>query len=146
MAKIWSLAAQKGGVGKSTLALNICASALRAGIRAAVVDIDPQQTITKLSQIQGGAVPITDFERASEYDLILIDTPGWHSGEVLNILSRSDFVLIPATPGIVDALSVAQTWRDVEGIGIPAASRIVAGISILVTNFFEVIFFAVRGG
>lgn len=47
MAQVLSLISPKGGVGKSTTAINLSAALADMGLRVLVIDLDPQQSITK---------------------------------------------------------------------------------------------------
>lgn len=110
MPKIITLAHQKGGVGKSTLAANLAAS-FKNNVRTAIMDVDPQGTITQLSKIYTGIDIIPYSEKVSnlEYDIIFIDTPPYLSENLLQILKFTDFVIIPTKAGIADLLAIRST-------------------------------------
>jgi len=65
LAKIISIANQKGGVGKTTTAINLCASIALGGCRVLIVDIDPQSNATS-----GLGFPTTSMER-TVYELLV---------------------------------------------------------------------------
>ena len=65
MARIFCIVNQKGGVGKTTTAVNLAAGLAELGQRVLVIDLDPQGNATMGSGIDKGAL------RASVYDVLL---------------------------------------------------------------------------
>ena len=53
MPKILTIASQKGGVGKSTLAVNLACSVSKYS-RTAIIDTDPQGTVAQLAKMYDG--------------------------------------------------------------------------------------------
>ena len=109
---ILTLGHTKGGVGKSTLALNIAIERLRAGSDTLIVDGDPKQTsISKAIAIRAEAslgpdVPciVLDDARSlrhqvglqkSKYQDIVIDVGGKDSNALRAALTVTDALLLP---------------------------------------------------
>jgi chromosome partitioning protein len=96
---IYALANQKGGVGKTTTAVNLAACLARAGERALVIDLDPQANATSgLGERANGT---------STYDLL--------DGVPLERLARptrfANLDLVPAKPALAGA-QVELARRD----------------------------------
>src|SRR5947208_1208226 len=62
MARIFCIANQKGGVGKTTTTLNLAAGLARIGQRVLVVDLDPQGNATMGSGIDKRGLELTVYD------------------------------------------------------------------------------------
>lgn len=119
---ILGVLSQKGGVGKTTLAVNL-AAAFSAGRRVLLVDADPQGSAlawsaarekNPLFPVVGMAKPTLHRdlpELARDYDVVVID-----GAPRVNDLGRaailaSDRVLIPVQPSPYDVWAAAETVR-----------------------------------
>jgi chromosome partitioning protein len=123
MPLIISVAHQKGGVGKSTLALNLTSFFKRNGAESAVVDADAQGSISNLISSFGtdnayGSVNLiprnsfksfTELTKMNQYQVLLIDTPPYLSSNLNEIFQISDFVLVPTKPAVFDMFAIEGT-------------------------------------
>lgn len=124
MALIITLAHQKGGVGKSTLATNLRGYFAGGGYKAALVDIDPQGSLSKLVRTfaaQAGREPEHVIERGSykdygelltllkPYDIAIIDTPPYLSKELEDVFAITNMVLVPCKASPLDFLAIGDT-------------------------------------
>ena len=112
MAKIITLAHQKGGVGKSTLALNL-ALCFKDQLRVALIDSDLQGSIYHLKE-DFPELDILAPEKISEipnldYDLIIVDTPPYLSNRLNELFGYSDYVLVPTKAGFFDVMAIKST-------------------------------------
>ncbi len=91
---IYALANQKGGVGKTTTAVNMGACLAQWGQRVLVVDVDPQANATSSLGVNKRAVPL------STYDLLVRDVP---LARIVQSTGRDRFDLVPASPALAGA-------------------------------------------
>lgn len=94
MGRVIAVANQKGGVGKTTTAVNLSACLAEAGKRVLLVDIDPQGNATSGMGIDRNQV------KSSVYDLLLEDVP---AADVIINTSVEGLQLIPATIDLAGA-------------------------------------------
>jgi chromosome partitioning protein len=88
---LYALANQKGGVGKTTTALNLAACLAEAGARSLVVDLDPQANATSGLGVRA--------EAASTYDLL----DGARLAEVVTRTAFANLDLVPSRPDLAGA-------------------------------------------
>ena len=77
--KVIAVVSQKGGAGKTTLALHIAVAAERAGLSAAVLDMDPQGTAERWSEWRKEEPPAVV---AAIADATVAMTEGWGEAPV----------------------------------------------------------------
>lgn len=109
MAKIITIAHQKGGVGKSTLAINL-ALCFQDQLSVALVDADLQGSLYHLRDEFHGLTIVSldklDEIRKLTYDLIIIDTPPYLSNRLPESFLHSDFILVPTKAGFFDVMAI----------------------------------------
>jgi len=112
MAKIITIAHQKGGVGKSTMAINL-ALCFQDQLKVGLVDSDLQGSIYHVKDDFPGldillAEKVSDIPKL-DYDLIIIDTPPYLSNKLTDLFLISDYVLVPTKAGFFDVMAIRAT-------------------------------------
>jgi chromosome partitioning protein len=113
MPKFILITHQKGGVGKSTIALNL-AKNLSEFSKVAIIDADYQGSIIKLKSVISG-MDILAFEDKKgwldqlDHDFVIVDTPPYLSNYLLDFIAISDLIIVPTKIGIFDVIAMKQT-------------------------------------
>jgi chromosome partitioning protein len=127
-----SLVGQKGGTGKTTVALGLACAAATAGHTVAVIDLDPQATASKwkdrraegnpavVSAQASRLKPALDVARANNADFVIIDSAGRSDDSALAAARAAGLILIPTRTSIVEIETlpaVNDLLRLADGIG-----------------------------
>lgn len=132
--KIISIISQKGGAGKTTLAINLAVASELAGKSAAIFDLDPQASSMgwKDSRIEEAPAVISlHSARISKYldtasqsgaKLVIFDTAPHSQKDALEAAQLSDLILIPCKPSLVDLRAISSSVKIAQLAGKPVVS------------------------
>lgn len=123
MAKIYAVANQKGGVGKTTTAINLGAYVAVSGKRVLLVDMDPQANATSSLGYDKRNLDVT------MYDVIINNLP---LSELIIVTERMGLDLAPA--------GLALAGAEVELVGLPKREYRVALALSQVLDHYDYVF------
>ena len=123
--KVWSIVSQKGGSGKTTLALHLAIAATRER-KVLVIDLDPQQSAERWHAIRqrttgakddpsiaaGPYQKLPDMLRTARKlgaELVLIDTPPKLDKAIIPSLKAATMVLVPLKSSVLDLQALEDT-------------------------------------
>lgn len=127
--KIITIASQKGGVGKSTVCVNLATAMQALGLKTALFDMDSQESSTAWSERRSSELPHVEpvsarrlqtmlgAAEAQGFEVVIIDTPPAASAEAAEAVQLADLVLIPCRPSLLDLDAIKRTARLVATTG-----------------------------
>ena len=126
--KTVSVVAQKGGTGKTTLCLAVACAAVRDGLTAAVVDLDPQATAASWGDRRAAELPVVvpaqpprlarvlDAAAGQGVDLAVVDTAPRVEQSAVAAARAADLIVVPCRPAVYDLETVAATIEVVRAV------------------------------
>lgn len=133
--KVITVAQQKGGAGKTTVAAHLAVALVQKGRRVAIIDIDPQGSLSHWHRIREerfgegytglSFASVSGWRVASEvsrlkrnHDYIIIDSPPHTETEARTAIRSADLLVIPVQPSPTDL------WASKATVELARAERI----------------------
>ena len=132
--KTLAIISQKGGSGKTTIAVHMAVCAIRQNLHTAIIDIDPQGSAydwylsrseeNELNAVKAGVNQLAALlkqAQAGGADLVIVDTAP-HSDSAAAIAAQlADFVLMPCRPARFDLKAIGSTSQIARLAKTPAS-------------------------
>lgn len=129
--KVVTTLSRKGGVGKTTISMNLAIAAEEAGLSAVVLDVDGQASAAmyadrRYDSIGSDVGPVVTSLQASRLKLVLeqarrdgadicfIDTPARAEAEGLEAVKAADLTLVPCQPSAIDISALDSSYNLLE--------------------------------
>ena len=140
--KTLAIVSQKGGVGKTTIAVHIAVAAARSGYSVAIIDLDPQATAAQWADWRGAGegageglgdnlvvvaapharlVPTLKEAEKMGVDLVILDSPPAADSAAVAAAKQADLVLIPTRASAFDLHAIKTTAELVRVAQKPAS-------------------------
>jgi chromosome partitioning protein len=125
--KVIVVASRKGGVGKSTITANLSVAAgQKPSNKVAVVDLDPQASVTHWSQIRRVPSPLVHTSTAKKlssllsdlkaqgFTHVIVDMPPYDKEWVAEVMSQANLIVVPTKASPLDLHSVSATLESLS--------------------------------
>jgi chromosome partitioning protein len=112
---------QKGGVGKTAIALHLATAFTRHDCGVVVLDLDPQASSAEWKDYRKAEFPAVQSIQPARLkhvlaecrtigaDIVILDTAPHSDGPALEAARNADLVLVPAQPSIIDLRAMSKT-------------------------------------
>lgn len=131
--KVIGFLSQKGGAGKTTLAVHTAVAAHEAGVGVVLIDTDPQRSATVWGEARQEEAPVVatadvsdlrrvlDAARGDGMGLAIVDAAPHAAPTAASIARSADLIAIPCRPTAFDLAAVEGAVRIVKAAGVQAA-------------------------
>jgi chromosome partitioning protein len=123
---------QKGGVGKTTVALHLATAFHQAGAATLILDLDPQASASEWHDAREAELPYVEsiqparlskaISTAQEIgtEVLILDTAPHAESTALEAARLADLVLVPCQPSIMDLRAMRKTVDLLKLVQVPA--------------------------
>jgi chromosome partitioning protein len=123
---------QKGGVGKTTVALHLATAFQQATAATLILDLDPQASASEWHDARDAELPHVEsiqparlskaISTAQEIgtDVLILDTAPHAESTALEAARLADLVLVPCQPSIMDLRAMRKTVDLLKLVQVPA--------------------------
>jgi len=139
--KTISFISQKGGVGKTTLAIHLAVAFAADGLNVAILDLDPQASAAEWKDFREDEMPgviaipssrlpkvLKELEGRGA-DVAILDTAPHSEGTALDAARAADLILVPCQPSIMDLRAMRKTTDLLKHIKKPTYA-VLNGVSV----------------
>jgi chromosome partitioning protein len=123
---------QKGGVGKTTVALHLATAFQQANAATLILDLDPQASASEWHDAREAELPHVESIQPArlskaistaqeiETDVLILDTAPHAESTALEAARLADLVLVPCQPSIMDLRAMRKTVDLLKLVQVPA--------------------------
>jgi chromosome partitioning protein len=125
-ATVFTIAQQKGGAGKTTLAIHLAVAWSTVGHNVGVLDIDPQASLTLWHKLRAELHPeladapkvhtVTGWRASGEierlkkaHEIVVVDSPPHTETEARIVIREADLLIVPIQPSVMDLWATRAT-------------------------------------
>lgn len=126
-----AIISQKGGAGKTTLAVHLAVASAAGGKTSGIIDLDPQASSANWGDRRTAPLPVVvsahstrlpqEMENAREagVEVLILDTAPHSDAVALAAARAADLVIVPCKPNVLDLEAVSSTVQLMKATGTP---------------------------
>ena len=108
--RVWTIANQKGGVGKTTTVISLAGILIERGFRVLLIDTDPHASLTSYLQYDSDQLPV------SLYDLF--QDPATSRAELQQLILPTEITNLSLIPASMSLATLDRVLGNEEGMGL----------------------------